>query len=163
IAMAYRDATSTPNVAQQKSRHALVIANRSSVAHERAPAHRAGSPVPRSVPVLRPSFTDERPRVAAVSKPPKLRLIPEAPAPAVSTGSSVGNNPSPVPMSGAEIARVEQRLHDSLTSDMFENFELFLYVSKASVGPWAQHMYVFEKQPSGDLRLIYNWLVSTGR
>lgn len=46
---------------------------------------------------------------------------------------------------------------------MLANFELFLYVSKADAGPWAQHMYVFQKQTTGDLKLLYNWPVSTGR
>jgi len=58
---------------------------------------------------------------------------------------------------------VEQRLKDNLTSEMFENFELFLYVSKASTGPWSQKMFVFQKEPGGDLALAYNWPVSTGR
>jgi hypothetical protein len=63
----------------------------------------------------------------------------------------------------AEIIRVTERLKVSLTREMFENFELFLYVSKADTGPWAQHLYVFQKQTSGDLTLIHDWPVSTGR
>ena len=59
--------------------------------------------------------------------------------------------------------RVQDRLKNSLTSEMVQNFSLFLYVSKAEAGPWAQRMYVFQKQPSGDLALLYNWPVSTGR
>ena len=55
------------------------------------------------------------------------------------------------------------RLKDSLTTEMLQNFELFLYVSKADSGPLAQRMYVFRKQASGDLNLLYNWPVSTGR
>ena len=46
---------------------------------------------------------------------------------------------------------------------MLEHFELFLYVSKADRGPLAQRMYVFQKDASGDLALLYNWPVSTGR
>ena len=67
------------------------------------------------------------------------------------------------PPTTAEIAQVEQRLKDNLTSEMYENFGLFLYVSKATHGPWAQRMFVFEKEPTGDLALAYNWPVSTGR
>jgi hypothetical protein len=63
----------------------------------------------------------------------------------------------------AEIVRVSQRLHDSLTREMLQNFALFLYVSKADHGPWAQHMYVFKKDVQGNLGLLYNWPVSTGR
>ncbi len=46
---------------------------------------------------------------------------------------------------------------------MLGNFELFLYVSKAENGPWAQRMYVFARQGNGNLGLLYNWPVSTGR
>ncbi len=38
-----------------------------------------------------------------------------------------------------------------------------VYVSKADSGPWAQRMYVFKKQAGGNLDLLYNWPVSTGR
>jgi lipoprotein-anchoring transpeptidase ErfK/SrfK len=67
-----------------------------------------------------------------------------------------------VPVS-AGTARVAQRLRDNLTRELFANFELFLYVSKADSGPWAQRMYVFRKQANGDLALLYDWPVSTGR
>ena len=82
------------------------------------------------------------------------------PAAASQSLSSIPAGPGP---GTAELARVEARLKDSLTSEMIENFALFLYVSKAASGPLAQRMYVFEKQPSGDLDLAYNWPVSTGR
>src|SRR5205085_3504344 len=67
------------------------------------------------------------------------------------------------PLSPVALARVVERLRLSLTREMLANFELFLYVSKAEHGPWAQHMYVFAKADSGDLNLKYDWLVSTGR
>jgi hypothetical protein len=57
---------------------------------------------------------------------------------------------------------VAQRLNDSLSREMFGNFNLFIYVDKAERGPFAQRMFVFEK--SGDnLALLYDWPVSTGR
>jgi hypothetical protein len=57
---------------------------------------------------------------------------------------------------------VEQRLRDTLSSEMLQNFGLFIYVSKAEIGPWAQHMVVFQK--AGDELLpLYDWPVSTGR
>lgn len=58
---------------------------------------------------------------------------------------------------------VLERLKDNLSPEMLANFDLFLYVSKAERGPWAQHMYVFAKSETGDLSLKYDWLVSTGR
>jgi hypothetical protein len=80
---------------------------------------------------------------------PELALAPPPP-------SSSASNP-------ADIVRVTMRLRDSLTREMFQNFSLFLYVSKASNGPWAQHMYVFTKDASGNLALLHDWPASTGR
>ena len=67
------------------------------------------------------------------------------------------------PPSDAQLAFVAQHLRESLTKEMLANFELFLFISKADHGSAAQRMYVFEKQDGGDLALLYNWPVSTGR
>ncbi|HEV2562795.1 MAG TPA: L,D-transpeptidase family protein [Rhizomicrobium sp.] len=106
------------------------------------------------VPALPPVETS-KPAPKQVARAP-LELAPEATEPPPDASA-----PMPA-LSDAELARVEQRLKDSLTGDMFDHFELFLYVSKASAGPWAQHMYVFQKAGSG-FSLLYNWPVSTGR
>lgn len=71
--------------------------------------------------------------------------------------------PVPLPPPKTEVARVEERLKDSLTQELYDNFDLFLYVSKAASGPWAQQMYVFRKEANGDFELLYQWPVSTGR
>jgi lipoprotein-anchoring transpeptidase ErfK/SrfK len=75
--------------------------------------------------------------------------------------------PSPATVRGslgrAELARVSLRLKENLTHEMLNNFSLFLYVSKADKGPWAQRLYVFRKDARGDLALLYNWAASTGR
>src|SRR5437764_868031 len=57
---------------------------------------------------------------------------------------------------------IAQRLNDSLSRDMFGNFNLFIYIDKAERGPFAQRMFVFEKT-GGNLALLYDWPVSTGR
>jgi lipoprotein-anchoring transpeptidase ErfK/SrfK len=62
-----------------------------------------------------------------------------------------------------ELVRVSMRLKENLTREMLRNFSLFVYVSKAASGPWAQHMYVFRKGASGDLAMLYDWPASTGR
>lgn len=67
------------------------------------------------------------------------------------------------PLSQAELTRVAAHVKDSLTSDMLANFDLFLFVSKAANGPLGQRMYVFQKQAGGDLAMLYDWPVSTGR
>lgn len=64
---------------------------------------------------------------------------------------------------GYELTAVEERLRGGLSDELFSDFELFLYVSKAATGPLAQRMYVFRKDRSGSLDLLYDWPVSTGR
>lgn len=50
------------------------------------------------------------------------------------------------------------------TPDEIEGyFDLYLYVSKAEAGPIAQHMFVYQRDAAGQLALIYDWPVSTGR
>jgi len=118
------------------------------------------------VPALRPEIVDDvrpnklSPRLVLAAPPakPALRTPAESPA----TSDLEGNSPAPN-IAPAELTRVVERLRDNLTPELLANFDLFLYVSKAEHGPWAQHMYVFAKSQSGDLNLRYNWLVSTGR
>ena len=70
--------------------------------------------------------------------------------------------PDTNPPSAAELSRVLAHMKVSLTKELYANFELFLYVSKADHGPWQQRMYVFQKQASGDLDMLYSFPVSTG-
>ncbi len=66
-----------------------------------------------------------------------------------------------------QIAQLADHLNAGLSPELRENFDLFIYVSKAEEGPWAQHMYVFVKERSTEanpkLILLDNWAVSTGR
>jgi hypothetical protein len=66
-------------------------------------------------------------------------------------------------LSTDELSAVAQHFTDSLSEELYDNFQLFLYVSKAETGPWAQHLFVFQKQPDGSLAFLDNWPVSTGR
>ncbi len=116
-------------------------------------------------PQLRPQIAEERiakvfvtPRKAIAAPKPALTLAPSAPELAANAPRPDLSAPSP-----AELARVMARMKNSLTPEMLDNFELFLYVSKAESGPLAQRMYVFRKRSGGDLDLLYNWPVSTGR
>jgi hypothetical protein len=118
-------------------------------------------------PGLRPEVAEAERIARVIVTPPKRIASPE---PAMTLAPPVPEAPSanaPTPdlasLSPAELARVMERLKDSLTGEMLDNFELFLYVSKAESGPLAQRMYVFRKRASGDLDLLYNWPVSTGR
>jgi lipoprotein-anchoring transpeptidase ErfK/SrfK len=118
------------------------------------------------------------PNVEADVQPPRAEpILPEPPAPA----------PPPVPKPApfipkppkeqpkpdnnlppdADIARVEERMHNAISDSLYRDFDLYLYVSKADRGPWAQHMYVFVKdeasQAASSLKLLHVWPVSTGR
>jgi L,D-transpeptidase catalytic domain len=104
-------------------------------------------------------------RIAAEASAPNLSVAPSPPPelkpslafePVIPSATSAAVSP-------AELVRVTARLKDSLTPEMLQNFGLFLYVSKADSGPWAQHMYVFRKDAAGDLTMLYNWPASTGR
>jgi hypothetical protein len=80
---------------------------------------------------------------------------------------SEGSSPAMPSSSGApatnEVAAVEERLRNRLNQELYADFKLFLYVSKAASGPLAQRMYVFRRGARGALDLLYNWPVSTGR
>src|SRR5579871_2610711 len=82
-----------------------------------------------------------------------------------STVSEASAPAEPAPKSPArkEVAAVAERLQSGLGRELYADFDLFLYVSKAASGPLAQRMYVFDKQPNGALDLLYDWPVSTGR
>ena len=67
------------------------------------------------------------------------------------------------PPSPGEVSRVLSHLKISLTKELYENFALFLYVSKADHGPWQQRMFVFAKEQGGDLKLKFSFPVSTGK
>lgn len=56
-----------------------------------------------------------------------------------------------------------KHLRQMLTPELAKNFDLFLYVSKAAHGPYAQRMYVLRKDAKGKFALLHDWQVSTGR
>jgi hypothetical protein len=63
---------------------------------------------------------------------------------------------------GERAALAARRVLAGMTPEMAQNFDLFLYVSKAERGPLAQRLYVFRKE-AGTLKLLYDWAASTGR
>jgi lipoprotein-anchoring transpeptidase ErfK/SrfK len=125
----------------------------------------AGTPAPPkkiaapAKPVLRPAIVAEPPQQQVAALPPKpIEIAPEEEASAPLLPAPDASPPGP-----GEIARVLSHLKVSLTRDLYDNFELFLFVSKAERGPWSQRMFVFQKQAGGDLNLLYSFPVSTGR
>jgi lipoprotein-anchoring transpeptidase ErfK/SrfK len=108
--------------------------------------------------------------IAKVAVPPKAAVAAKPVAPvqtlelAQTEAAAPPLEPAPDanPPAPGEIARVLTHLKTGLTQELYDNFSLFLYVSKASHGPWSQRMFVFDKQASGDLKLLYTFPVSTG-
>lgn len=101
-------------------------------------------------------------QLALAAPPPAPEAVRPSPSPAPIKPLSRPSQ-QPAPLAPSELNRVLVRMKENLTPELLASFELFLYVSKADHGPWAQHMYVFEKSARGDLNLAYNWPVSTGR
>ena len=71
--------------------------------------------------------------------------------------------PEPPSEFGPRATAAAMRLKAGLTPEMLQNFELFIYVSKAERGPLAQRLYVFRKTAGDNLVLLYDWAASTGR
>jgi len=106
-------------------------------------------------------------RVTPEPKLPKLALTPplrRAIVPPTQAASAIAPSSIARPtLAPGELVRVTMRLKENLTHEMLDNFGLFLYVSKAETGPWSQRLYVFRKDPGGNLAMLYNWPASTGR
>lgn len=58
---------------------------------------------------------------------------------------------------------VALRVRESVPARLYPFFDVFLYVSKAAAGPWAQHMFIFHKGYDGGLVFEKAIPVSTGR
>jgi len=125
-----------------------------------APPVLLARPVLAPPPALRPAIGETPQNPVAVSPP--LAAAPPIASPGL-TAPSIAPAPDASGPGPVELARVLGHLKVSLTREMYDNFDLFLYVSKADRGPWSQRMYVFQKQANGDLTMLYDWPVSTGR
>lgn len=138
-----------PKVAAAKTPAAMPPANNTSV---------------KKAPALRPSLAPP-----AANPPPVAVADPAKPAPkmelATPEAETVPLLPAPdtAPPSPAEVVRVLAHLKESLTTELYNNFGLFLYVSKADHGPWHQRMFVFTKETDGNLKMTYSFPVSTGK
>jgi lipoprotein-anchoring transpeptidase ErfK/SrfK len=108
-----------------------------------APANRIAAAVPQLRPSLPAQSFSHRPRRRELAPAPKM---PASGLPA-----------------SAQIVQAEHRLNAGLKPELLANFDLFLYVSKAESGAIAQRMYVFRKEAGGNLALLHDWPVSTGR
>jgi len=115
-------------------------------------------PQPLSVPVrvANAKLVLPPPKLVAVA-PDKLAegpapARPVAPPPAVETDGA-----------SAQAVAVAERVRQSVPAELFPYFDVYLYVSKAASGPWAQHMFVYHKTDTGKLAFEEAFPVSTGR
>ncbi|HEY2835347.1 MAG TPA: L,D-transpeptidase [Rhizomicrobium sp.] len=88
--------------------------------------------------------------------PPLLTIAPDLPAleeqePAAPDEKTAAQN------------GVQARLERNLTTELRDNFDLFLFISKASKGPAGQRLYVFKKDAGDKLAIVFDWSASTGR
>ena len=133
----------------------------------RIPApERLAPPQPRLITPTLPAVRAPELRIAADASRPRPTVTLSSPRqplrPSLSLAPSAPVSVARASLSPADLVRVTVRLKENLTREMLENFSLFLYVSKAEAGPWAQRLYVFRKDSDG-LTLLYNWPASTGR
>lgn len=135
------------------------------------PSGRPTSPrvLDRRSPVVQADYQANYSAIASITILPDLApepVEPERPTPDVAAATRDEPStevifPDPGPRNRAAFAAL--RLKAGLSQDMLNNFDLFLYVSKAMRGPLAQRMYVFRKEGAEDLELVYDWVASTGR
>lgn len=112
-----------------------------------------------------PQHKSAPPKPVVAHQAAKAGPMPKAPQMQLAQDETPELVPAPDnhPPSPGEVARVVSHLKVSLTKELYENFALFLYVSKADHGPWQQRMFVFAKEQGGDLKLKYSFPVSTGK
>jgi len=110
-----------------------------------------------------------RPPVRLIDRPPPspefvepLFIAPDLPQFEMEDGSPASARSERLSQT-PERLEVQARLERSLTPDLRENFDLFLFVSKGARGMAAQRLYVFRKEKDNKLTLMYDWAASTGR
>jgi lipoprotein-anchoring transpeptidase ErfK/SrfK len=116
-----------------------------------------GAPKPLAIPVHVAKAQIVPPPPKPVAANPQLAegpapARPVAPPPAVETDGA-----------SAQAVAVAERVRQSVPAELFPYFDVYLYVSKAASGPWAQHMFVYHKTDSGKLAFEETFPVSTGR
>ena len=120
----------------------------------------ATTPSPNALAQAAPQSTE-----TAVTKTQQLAAAaPPQPAPAALSSPSPPAQPLSVDLaSGEQPAAIAARIRESVPPELARYFNVFLYVSKASAGPWAQHMFIYHRGDDGDLVFEKAVAVSTGR
>lgn len=127
---------------------------------------------PEATGVARPKWARahalSRVAIATAVRPAQLLgLHTEAVAQAKSGKLRVADAPDMAPLVSDDTAdlanAVALRVRDSVPQNLFPYFDVYLYVSKAAKGPWAQHMFIFHRGPDSHLVFEQSIPVSTGR
>jgi lipoprotein-anchoring transpeptidase ErfK/SrfK len=106
-----------------------------------------------------------RPRTIAIAPTsPQIAAATEEPADAKAEPARPPQRVMPDPaLVGQQAESVAQRLQGKIPAELAPYFDVYLYVSKAADGPWAQRMFVFHKKSDGVLVFEQSFFVSTGR
>jgi lipoprotein-anchoring transpeptidase ErfK/SrfK len=98
---------------------------------------------------------------AAQPQQPPASPDPVTAQPAAGTGAlvdpAVQDDTTPVS------SLAQKRLFETVPQDITPYFDLFMYVSKSTRGPLAQHMFIFQRDADGNIIPYAEWKVSTGR
>lgn len=138
------------------------------IAQQKTPAASPSSPAPApSPPAQAPAETAPVEKPAAVQPAQLITPANTAPAQPKQEELRVADASNNVPLITSDTAdlanAVALRLRDSVPSNLFPYFDVYLYVSKAAAGPWAQHMFIFHKGADNHLVFEQSVPVSTGR
>jgi hypothetical protein len=80
---------------------------------------------------------------------------------ATSLAAAPPSRAAPVPHES--LGLVVEHVQATVPQDVARYFNTILYVSKAAGGPWAQRMFVLQRGASGELAVVDQFPVSTGR
>lgn len=102
-----------------------------------------------------------------------VALVLAVGTPVAGTGAAIAAkheqsfSPVPLSQSPADAQSLWSRLRGGLRPELYNNFDLFIYVNKAEQGPWAQQLFAFAKpsgqNPDAEMILMMDTPASTGR
>jgi lipoprotein-anchoring transpeptidase ErfK/SrfK len=92
--------------------------------------------------------------IAAIETAPRVQL---AAVTAATTATDAIQGGPPL------VSAAERRLFATVPEEIEGYFDLFMYVSKSNRGPFAQRMFVFQRDNEGNIVPYAEWRVSTGR
>ena len=102
-------------------------------------------------------------RMAAILVSRALAMLFQTTSAVAAPNASIHSPVSLVQLDNGVASLVADHLTVNLSPEMLRNFDLFVYVDKADVGPFAQRMFVLRKAEDSSLALLHDWPVSTGR